>query len=303
MLLITGAFSWPIESYDVFKKMGFDVAYVEREDGQFDFDPEDIDAVICNWLFIHHDIEKFKNLKYIQLLSAGLDRVPLEYIKKHEITLRNAAGVYSIPMAEHALCGVLSLYRKSEAFFVQKSKRCWNKIRDLSELTGQTVCIVGAGNVGCAVARKFAAFTDKIFGIDLIPGARASFCDVYPLEKLDTVLTVSDVVILTLPLTQQTRHCFDEEQFSHMKDGSVFVNIARGGLVNEDALIKALSGGKLYGAVLDVFECEPLKENSVFWEMENVILTPHNSFVSNGNSNRMLQLVYSNLRQFKWKEQ
>ena len=296
-LLITGAFECSQEFLALLRDLDIEIVYLEREDGEIDFFPQEIDAVVCNWLFVHHDIAQFKKLKYIQLLSAGLDRVPLDYIREHGIVLHNAAGVYSIPMAEHAVCGVLQLYRQSVVFSRQKQEKRWHKIRNLKELTGKTVCIVGAGNVGSAVAAKFSAFSSAIYGVDTNTVRREYFAKIYPLDGLDEVLEISDVVIATLPLTRETRHLFDAERFSHMKEGAVFVNIARGGVVDEEALIEALSE-KLFGAVLDVFDSEPLEKENRLWEMENVILTPHNSFVSENNVIRMSEVVLSNLREY-----
>ena len=99
-------------------------------------------------LFLSHPIEKFTNLRYIQLTSAGFDRVPMEYVKVHNIEIRNARGVYSIPMAEFALCGVLQLYKQSRFFMENQKARTWEKHRRLLELSGKTVCIIGCGSVG-----------------------------------------------------------------------------------------------------------------------------------------------------------
>ena len=133
-----------------------------------------------------------------------------------------------------------------------------------------------------------------IFGVDIVVREIEHFSKVYHLYEVKEVLSKSDIVIITLPLTDETYHMFDEEKFSSMKPGSVLVNIARGALVDTDALIEALKK-KLGGAVLDVFEEEPLKENSPLWDMENVIITPHNSFVGDGNNGRMSNVILKNL--------
>lgn len=296
-LLITGSLNCSEETLRFLKEHSIDTIFMEREDGKFNFNPEEIDAVICNWLFVNHDIAQFKRLKYIQLTSAGLDRVPLDFINEHKIVLKNAAGVYNIPMAEHALCGVLQLYRQSAIFQQQKQNKIWNKIRDLRELTDKVVCIVGAGNVGSCVAKKFSSFTSQIYGVDINTNTREYFSKIYPLDKINDVLGISDVIIATLPLTTGTKHIFNADRFSHMKEGAVFVNIARGGVVDERAMEDALSN-RLYGAVLDVFENEPLKRDSSLWNMDNVVLTPHNSFVSENNTIRMNELIRNNLREF-----
>jgi len=297
-LLLTGAFNWTDEHIKELEKVGCEILFTEREDADIPFDVSNIDAVICNWLFVHHDITKFTNLKYIQLLSAGLDRVPLAYIKEKKIALSCARGVYSIPMAEFAVCGVLQLYKNSCFFQRNQQEGVWQKNRDLLELAGKHVCIIGAGSVGTEVAKRFSAFTEEVYGIDLLPGENAYMKAVYSLEKLEKELNISDVVILTLPLTDLTRNMFSTERFKQMKEGAVFVNISRGGLVDENAFAKALDE-RLYGGVSDVFQEEPLPRDSVLWEKKNLIITPHNSFVSEKNDERMWKVIWNNLLRYK----
>ena len=116
-LLLTGAFKYTQEQIEYIKSLGHDVVFVQDERVPIEFDISDIEAVVCNGLFLYTPIEKFKSLKFIQLTSAGLDRVPLDYIKEHNIKIANARGVYSAPMAEFALCGVLQLYKQSRFFY------------------------------------------------------------------------------------------------------------------------------------------------------------------------------------------
>lgn len=293
-LLITGAFRWTPEQKQTLQDRGWELIFAQREDGDLPPEAYGAEVVVCNWLFVHHDIRRFTNLKRIQLLSAGLDRVPLDYIRQKGIQLFNARGVYSIPMAEFAVGGVLQLYKGSRFFSDNQKERRWIKKRDLLELFGKRVLVVGTGNVGHEVAKRFRAFTDEVYGVDLYSTIDATYRQVFPLDRLDEQLAVSDIVILTLPLTEKTRGMFDAARFNRMKSGAVLVNIARGGIVDETALCEALDG-KLYGAVLDVFSTEPLEETSPLWEREDVILTPHNSFVSDGNDRRMWEAIIKNL--------
>lgn len=296
-LLITGAFPWSEEQLRTLRNAGWQLVFTQREDGDLPGEAYDVDAVVCNWLFANHDIRKFNNLKCIQLLSAGLDRVPLDYIQQQGIVLHNARGVYSIPMAEFAIGGVLQLYKAGRFFWENQRNHRWDKKRDLLELFGKRVLIVGTGSVGSEVAKRFRAFTDAVCGVDLYPCENPDFQNIYPLETLDEQLKISDVVILTLPLTDETRNLFDAQRFAAMKSGSVLVNIARGGIVDEKALSDVLDE-KLFGAVADVFETEPLSENSPLWDKKNLILSPHNSFVSEGNEVRMWHVIRNNLSNF-----
>lgn len=296
-LLIAGSLNLDDDKIRYLSSLGFEITSIPREDVKIDFDVSDFDAVICNWLFTHHDIQSFKNLKFIQLLSAGLDRVPLDYIKGNNIVLKNARGVYSRPMAEFAVCGVLQLYKQSKFYYQNSQNQIWQKNRSMLELSNKKVCIIGAGSVGQETARLFGAFTDEIYGVDLYPNESAFFKKVFSLEKIDELLAISDIVILTLPLTEQTRGMFNRDRFEKMKNDAVIVNIARGGIIDENALADALQA-KLYGAVLDVFCEEPLTQENALWGKNNIILTPHVSFLSDKNDTRIWELISENLKVF-----
>lgn len=293
-LLVTGAFACTEKELNELASQGHEVVFMQQEKDPLPCKYQWVEGIIGNGLFLHHPIEKFSSLKFIQLTSAGFDRVPMDYVKEKGIKIFNARGVYSIPMAEYALAGVLSLYKKLEFFSSNQKKHIWEKNRGVLELFGKTVLIVGAGNVGSECAKRFSALGCQVFGADICPTENPNFTKVLPMSELDKVLIKADVVILTLPLTDETRGLFDKSKFAIMKDGALFVNIARGAVVNTKDLIEALNE-RLRGAVLDVFETEPLEENSPLWDMENVIITPHNSFVGEGNKQRLFNVVIENL--------
>lgn len=295
-LLITGAFSATAEQLDMLSSLGFELMLQKDERGVPECDFSEADAVICNGLFLYHDISEFKKLKFIQLTSAGLDRVPLDEIRKRGIALFNARGVYSMPMAELALAGTLSLYKHLNTFSENQKAHMWQKDRELRELCGETVAIVGCGSVGTECAKRFSAFGTRVIAVDVAKPESEIYSEFYDINDIKKALGIADTVVLTLPLTDETRGMFNGEMFSHFKDGSVLVNISRGAVVNENDLIKAFENGKPSGAVLDVFENEPLDESSKLWDMKNVIITPHNSFVSPKNNARLFKLAYDNLK-------
>ena len=171
----------------------------------------------------------------------------------------------------------------------------WEKHRGLLELFGKTVCIVGCGSVGTECAKRFSAFGCDVIGVDLYQREDVQYREMFPLSRLDEVLPIADVIVLTLPLTDDTRHMMNCERLSLLKDTAVIVNIARGAVVDTGALIEALP--HLGGAVLDVFEEEPLETDSSLWDMENIIVTPHNSFIGDKNNDRLSELVTNNLKQ------
>lgn len=292
-ILVTGAWSDGKNCISQLEAMGHHICFMQFEKDTLPCDYKWVEGVVCNGLFLSHPIEKFTNLKYIQLTSAGFDRVDMDYVREHEIKIHNARGVYSIPMAEFAVCGVLQLYKQSAFFRENQKHRLWEKHRGLLEIYKKSVLIVGCGSVGNECAQRFAAFGCDIVGVDLFPRDDSRYREIFPLEKLNSTLSEADVIILTLPLTEQTRYLINNERFSLLKRTAVIVNIARGAIIDTEALINHIDD--LGGAVLDVFEEEPLREDSTLWDKTNVILTPHNSFVGNGNNTRLNKIIVSNL--------
>ena len=301
-LLTTGAFPYTEEHFNEFRELGFEVYQVQDEriplnQQEINFHVADIDAVICNALFLYNDIDDFRNLKLIQLTSVGLDRVPLEKIKSKGIILENARGAYSIPMAEYAVAGVLQLIKHMRQFADAQKRRSWEKDREIGELAGCTVCILGCGNVGTECAKRFRAFDCHVIGIARTPETIISnhYNEVVPVGALDDTLGRCDILILSVPLTEHTFHLMNKERFEACKPGMILVNIARGSVVETDALVEALENKRLSGAVLDVFEKEPLMQDSLLWNRDNVVITPHNSFVGENNHTRLGQLILNNL--------
>ncbi len=293
-LLVTGAFAQDEKDLIPFQNMGFDVVFHRNEKDELPCAPSEIEAAFCNGLFLHHDIAKFTNLKAIQLTSAGLDRVPVAEIERRGIQLYNARGVYSVPMAEYAVAEVLSVYQGKRFYRACEASKRWEKKRDLDELFDKTVCVVGAGNVGGEVAKRFKGFGCKTIGVDAFPNPRPEFEEVAPIAQLFEKTAEADVVVSTLPLFDSTRGLFNKAFFENMKSTAIFVNISRGAVVDQAGLVEALRAGDIRHAVLDVFEEEPLPQDSPLWELENATVTPHCSYISSANKKRLTALAIEN---------
>jgi phosphoglycerate dehydrogenase-like enzyme len=294
-LLLTGALKHTKEQLVELESLGFEIIFVQDEKDPLNIDVSDIDVVICNGLFLYNDITKFKNLKLIQLTSAGMDRVPLDYIKKNGIQIFNTRGVYSIPMSEWVVLKILEIYKKSKQFYKNQQQQKWEKQRDLLELTNKNAAIIGFGSIGIEIAKRLKPFEVKIISVD-IKNIKSEFVDeFFFIDDIDEVLRKSDIIVLTLPLTKETKYLVDKEKINQMKEGSVFVNVSRGAVIDEKALVKAIRKGKFLGVALDVFEEEPLNKNNPLWEFDRVIITPHNAFVSDMVNERLFELIIQNL--------
>ena len=294
-LLVTGAWQGYKECRGQLIAAGHELVFMQWEKEPLPVSPDWVEGVICNGLFLSHPIEQFTNLRYIQLTSAGFDRVPLDYVKEHNIEIHNARGVYSIPMAEFAVGGVLRLYKQAAFFQDNQKEHRWEKHRGLLELYGKTVCIVGCGSVGTECARRFQAFGCSIIGIATEFRQKEFFDAVYPVQQLDEVIGKADIIVLSLPLTGQTRNMINADRFAKMKSSTLLVNISRGAVMDNGVLEEMLREKKISGAVLDVFDEEPLNEGSSLWDMENVIITPHNSFVGENNQKRLMKVILDNI--------
>ena len=289
-LLITGAWQEAKEHFEEIEKLGHKVVFLQQEKDALPIEEEWVEGVICNGLFLYHPIDCFVNLRYIQLTSAGFDRVNLDYIKEKEITIKNARGVYSIPMAEFVLARVLEQYKRLDTFRDQQKEKAWYKLRDLQELFDKHVLIIGCGNVGTECAKRFMAFGCKVIGIDVIPRMDNNYSYMVGLEKLNEELLDADVIVLTLPLTAETRGLIDGKRLKLIKKRGILVNIARGAVIDQAAL-EEWDGS----TILDVFEDEPLNQFSSLWNKENFFITPHNSFIGENNNDRLNKVIIKNL--------
>lgn len=292
--LVTGALGATDAELDMLRNAGLEITLHPDERKPVEH-PEQFEAVICNGLFLYHDISAFSSLKYIQLTSAGLDRVPLEYIHSHGIELHNAAGVYSVPMAEWTIMRILEIYKNAALLHENQTSHRWEKDRSWQELSGKTTCIVGYGAYGAEAAKRLKAFDTRVLAVNRTAKESPWVDAFYSLEQLEDVLVQADIVILAIALTDETRHLMNRVRLNILKPGAILVNAARGGLVDEEALLESLKSGHITGAALDVFEAEPLSDSSNFWGVPNLLVSSHNSFVGERNHARLMEHVTTNL--------
>lgn len=246
-------------------------------------------------------------LQWIHSAAAGVGSLLFPELRASDVVLTNSAGVHAVPMAEHVLGGILYLLRQLDVAVAQQRERTWNRdpfvggesrVRELGECRA---LIIGAGGIGTEIARRLSALGTRCTGIRRRPeqGAPEGFGAVFGVEALDARLPEADILIIAAPATGATRALVTAERLDHLPQGAIVVNVARGSLLDERALAERLRGGRLSGAVLDVFEREPLPSDSDLWSAPRLLLTPHVSATSPREYwRRQLELFTDNWARF-----
>lgn len=237
-------------------------------------------------------LEQNNQLKWIQTWSAGVNNLPLEQLSERNVSITSANGVHAYPISETIFALMLGLTRKIHTYVRQQQQKQWEHADLKLEIHEKTIGVLGVGAIGLETAKIAKAFGMKVLGVRH-SGKSTDFVDeMYTPDQLSDVLPQCDVVVITLPLTDETTNLFGKEQFDQMKNSSTLINIGRGPIVKEDELVEALQSGKIAGAGLDVFATEPLPEDSPLWDMENVIVTPHTAGSTEHYTERVVRDVF-----------
>lgn len=295
-LLVTGGWYESAEHLDEIRNMGYNVFYIARESDELPCDPAEIDGVVCCKVFNWHPIEQFKKLRFIQTESVGYDRVPNEYCKAHGIRVHNVKDTYAGPMSEYIVGHLLAWYQNMAQELQNQTLHGWAKDHSKQELSGKTICIIGTGNIARNTAKRLKAFDCEITAVSHTPRVIEHFDKVMDYDSMEDVLAEADVVIMAAPPTGKA--VIGEAELSVMKKTAVLVNVSRGTELDQDALIKALKGKKIQAAILDVMIPEPLDAENELWELDNVIITPHVSYIGEGNADRLWRTIKDTLEEY-----
>lgn len=239
------------------------------------------DVLVISGFWRNEMLDKAKKLKYVQSISAGYDQYPLDRFRERGVVLCNASGANRDAVAQHATALMLALCRKLPQAADNQRKHHWrgmiSKIADREDdLCGQTLLIVGLGAIGSQLSRIAKVLGMTVIGVKRNPSSHDSAADeVHPTSKLPELLGRADYVALCCPLTDETRGIIDDAAFKAMKPSAYLINVARGRCVDELALLKAMTGNRIAGAAIDHFWDEPLEATSPFWDLPNVLITPH----------------------------
>jgi phosphoglycerate dehydrogenase-like enzyme len=250
---------------------------------------------------LDHVVSRSPRLRWIHSASAGVDRVTTAAVRERGLIVTNARGVFSRPIAEYVVMMSLAIARRLPQLLELQRERTWQPLRgrELSELT---IGIVGYGSIGVEIAELLRPFGCRIVATRRHPErgtADAPNVELFGLGDLAEVLRESDIVVVAAPLTDQTAGLIGAEQLAEMREDAWLINIARGRLIDEIALRRALGSGWIGGAVLDVFSEEPLAPDSPLYDTPNLVITPHTSWASEKVAERSVDLFTENLRAFR----
>ena len=261
--------------------------------------------VVLGWAVTADNFVRARRLRWVHLTAAGVGAALFPALIESDVVLTNARGLHAVAMAEHTLGLVLSFARKLHLARDAQRERRWIQRELMQEappfrdLAGSTLVLVGLGRVGTAVAERARALGLRVIGVRRRPADPPDPAhQQWPVERLHEALALADWVVLAAPLTERTSHLIGSAELARIKRGAVLVNLGRGALVDEPALIEALKGGALGGAALDVTAEEPLPHESALWSLPQVILTPHVSGLAPRLWERAVDQFAGNLRAY-----
>jgi len=271
--------------------------------GNLDADVSDAEVYLHEWsynAYFEKVLAQLTNLRWLHTESAGIDHLLTPALLSRDLIMTNSAGVYAIPIAEFVIAYMLDRAKCLSKFKLAQQQNHWLSYPEvealgLQELMGATILIIGTGGIGQAIAIRAQAFGMRVWGSCLHPRSLPSFDLVVGAEEWRKLLPEADYLVLATPLTTQTKHLINTSVLQSMQASAYLINIARGEIIDENALIHALQKGKIAGAALDAFTREPLPPDSQLRSLANIFITPHCSGISQQMQQRVVALFLENL--------
>lgn len=242
-------------------------------------------------------LDRAESLEWLQVLSSGVAKYPLDRLRADDILLTNASGVHAEPIAEQVLGYVLLFERRLLDAIAQQNRREWRR-HSGREIQGRTLGVIGLGEIGRRVAERAAALDLDVIGTKRTPVELESVSAVYDPDEIGTVLAKSHYIILTCPLTSETVGLIRTPEYEAMQSDAILINVARSEIAPEDDLVDAIRSQRIRGAAVDVFESEPLAPESPLWDLSNVVVTPHSAGTTPHYFPRCADIFVENYRHF-----
>ncbi len=258
-----------------------------------------VDAdVLVGFRFPSELFREAKRLRWIQTTGAGVDKFSVARDSLRGVIVTNTRGIHAQIMADYTFGAITALQWNLPRAIRNQQRKEWNRV-DTRPLTGMTLGLVGLGAIGGEIARRAEVFGMKVIGVRRTPAPVEAVDQIFGPERLTEMLSFSDFVVLTIPATPETYHMIGRPELSAMKRTAYLINISRGRTVDEPALVEALQQGVIAGAVLDVFEQEPLPAESPLWSLENVIITAHIAGSLHNYANYVMEIFSENLSRLR----
>lgn len=286
----------------LFEEFGDVVYYKNIDREELKTAVKDADIILCNKTEIDKEIMQCANsLKFVGVFATGYNNIDIEYAKKKGIAVCNAGSYSTDAVAQQTFAYILCHYTKLLDYNAFAKSGGWQISNTFSklcfptdELCGKNIGVIGYGSIGKKVSKIANAF-----GMNVYCYTRTVKEDnTVNFVTLDKLLEISDIVTVHCPLNEQSKNMFNEKTFSKMKDGAYFVNTARGGVLDEQALFDALQNGKLSGAAIDVLTTEPMRRDCVLKDAKNILITPHTAWAPLSTRKRLMGIVSGNIRSF-----
>jgi phosphoglycerate dehydrogenase-like enzyme len=241
-----------------------------------------------------------KSVKWIQLASAGVPAPLCPVAKEHNVRVTNLAGLYGPTIAEHAIAMMLILSRNLQVVERNQAAKKWDRTvaGTMRDLHGKTLAVVGLGNIGQNIARLAKGFGMRVVGVRRTPRPTPFTDRVYPVAEMKPMLAEADYIAVAAPLTKETDGMLGTAEFQAARQGAFYINVSRGSIAQEAALLEGLRSGRIAGAGLDVFAVEPLPAEHPFWTMRNVVVSPHYSGETTNTGALPAQRFARNLRNY-----
>lgn len=240
------------------------------------------------------------NLEWVQLQTAGTDGYLKEGVLGEKVMLTNVTGAFGSSIAEYVLGAVLMMKNYFHTYIRHQDQKVWKRM-GVSNLKGSTVVILGLGDIGRETAKRMKVLGANVIAIKRRQSDKPDYVDELYYEKdIDLVLPRADVLVLAMPYYKEVKHIIDRRRLSLLKRDAILVNVARGALIDQEAFTETLLKHRIMGAVLDVFEKEPLPEDDILWTLDNVVITPHNAggFSSPMARQRVVEIMMDNLKRY-----
>lgn len=281
------------------ESMGYKVYYQNESTIEYKPYMKDVEILVCYKPFGRLNLDDLPSLKWIQLTSMGFEQVPKEKVEGREIVITNNRGGYSIPMGEWVVLNILELIKNRKAAYRNQTNKKWKIDFSVKEIYKKKVTFIGTGDIAEESVKRLQGFDVELLGVNTNGRKVDGFDKCFAIGDIETILRQSDFVVICLPHTEKTKHLFDKKMLETMKPDAYLINVSRGAIIKEEDLITHLEEGHLTGAALDVFETEPLSEGSKLWDFERVVITAHNSWISEEIEQRRWEMILQNFQRYK----